>query len=148
MREDDQKYREVISLNVQKINILFIERKKLTSTNRLSKVEIKKLTDRLAVENYPDLSDVELLTIIELQTDLDNQNTELLIDIVKKTGYPNENNTVCEKYAGMIFRHSQSKYFDEIKPLIEVELKKGNINKATYDFFIDHINGRPFDPRF
>lgn len=143
MREDDEKYRELIQLSLRDIlNIINVEQKKLTKENRLSNAEIENLKEKVLQNIYADLTDIELLTIVELQTELDNRNTELLIDIIKNRGYPNKKNSMCKKYAGMVFRHSQRKYFDEIKILIIGELEKGNLNEASYNFFLDHINGR------
>jgi len=140
MREDDQKYREVLHVNHAEFRNIKI--RKLTKENRLNKAEIKELEEKFLEFIYVDLTDIELLTLIELQTELDNRNTELLIDIIKNRGYPNKKNSMCKKYAGMVFRHSQSKYFDEIKILIKGELEKGNLNEASYNFFLDQINGR------
>jgi len=127
MREDDKKYREVLSVNHAEFRNIKI--KKLTKKNRLNKAEIKELEEKFLEFIYVDLTDIELLTLS-------------LIDIIKNIGYPNEKNSVCKKNAGLVFRHSQSKYFDEIKILINDELEKGNLNKASHNLFMDHINGR------
>ena len=79
---------------------------------------------------------------MDLQIVIDNKNTELLIDIIKKRGYPNKKNTSCEKFPGTIFVHSQSQYFEEIRTLIEDEYKQKRIEYPEYVFFLHHINGR------
>ena len=87
----------------------------------------------------------------QVQSKLDDINTELLIKIIKERGYPNKDNCNCELIntyvddglIGVVFRHSQPKYFNEIRELITVEHNEGRMSVKTYDFIIDHLNGRP-----
>lgn len=81
-------------------------------------------------------------SIMSLQIILDNYNTELLIDIIKKRGYPNKKNCNCKKFPGTVFRHSQPQYWNEIRTLIEKEHNEGRMNNGSYYFTLDHINGR------
>ena len=81
-------------------------------------------------------------SLMQLQIVLDNKNTELLIDIIKKRGFPNLPDCKEEQFPAITLRHSQNQYWDEIRILIEKEFKLGNMNKGQFKIILNHINGR------
>jgi len=81
-------------------------------------------------------------SLMQLQILIDNKNTELLIDIIKKRGFPDLPNCKEGQFPAITLRHSQSQYWDEIRPLIEKEYKLGNMNKGQFRIVLNHINGR------
>ena len=83
---------------------------------------------------------------MKLQIQIDNKNTELLIDIIEKIGYPNKENSTCKEFPGIIFAHSQNKYWPKIRSLIEIEYQNGNMSSNTYEYILWHINGRKGNP--
>ena len=100
---------------------------------------------RRMVNKLPKIPQVKYDSIMNLQIFEDNKNTELLIRIINKRGYPNKENCNCsEKTLNhlIVFRHSQTKYFDEIRILIEKEYKAKRLPEKKYKLFLDHINGR------
>jgi len=146
MNEDDQKYRKLISPPFFKIL------DSLKKVNNLSNIQYAKLPRKTQLEygklasiiekKRPALSKVYRDSLMELQIKLDNVNTEILIDIIKKRGYPNKKNCDCKMFPGIIFRHSQSEYWPEIGILIEKEFTEGRMNNGTYSMVKNHINGR------
>lgn len=73
----------------------------------------------------------------------DVTNTEKLIDLVNKYGFPsNERLGVHKAKAYMIFVHSPSSYFNKIRELINVELAEGRITEYKKDYIFWHLNGR------
>jgi len=85
-------------------------------------------------------------SIMDSQIELDNENTELLIDIIEKRGYPNKNNCECKTFPGLIFVHSQKKYWGKIRTLIEIEYKEKRMEIGTYKYILWHINERKGTP--
>lgn len=83
-------------------------------------------------------------SLMNLQIRLDNKNTEKLIKIVKKHGYPDMDSLSCQPQVSpfLIFGHSQSKYWKKIRSLIKTERKKGRISEGDYQYIMWHTNGR------
>jgi len=148
MNENDQKYRKLCSDNDRFFETLdsikiaegieadyafFPKEKQLEYGRKARAIAIKK--PKKCLETYID-------SIMQLQIKLDNKNTELLLDIIKNRGWPNENNCSCKKFPGIIFRHSQEKYWNEIKKYVNLAYEKGEMEKPQYDFIMDHITGR------
>jgi hypothetical protein len=81
----------------------------------------------------------------KIQKKVDNENTELLIEVTKKRGWVSKNGLNCEKNMApvVIFRHSSEKYWNEIKLLIEKENKEGRMGNGDYMFIDNHLQGRP-----
>ena len=81
----------------------------------------------------------------------DAEHTELLIKFTKKYGFPNIKR--LKKYYMaefkdpefnplIIFIHSPKKYWEELKVLMQNELKNGTINKCEYGYCLWHFSGR------
>lgn len=82
----------------------------------------------------------------EIQSEIDRKNTELLIDITKKRGWVSKKQLGCTEYISpmIIFRHAPKEFWEEIRPLIKKEYEEKRMERATYGFIENHINGRPF----
>ncbi len=80
----------------------------------------------------------------------DNKFTEYLIDITRKYGYPSLKR--IKKYSSLeldeefnpviFFVHSNPKYWDTIRDLIQEEFESGNMGKCDYGYVMWHISGR------
>jgi hypothetical protein len=97
---------------------------------------------RAIVNKRTQISNNLIDSLMILQENLDNKNTEILLKITKDIGYPNIDSLPCKKSPDLIFLHSQPKYFKEIKLLITKELAKGRINDFQYKMILRHIGGR------
>ena len=113
------------------------------------KIKYSDITTKIISERHPDFTtkkwEKRQEDWMKKQIILDNKNTEQLIKIIKERGYPNKNNCKCSKKTLnvlIVFRHSQTKYFDEIRILIEKEYKAKRLPEQKYKLFLDHINGR------
>jgi len=82
---------------------------------REEQLEYGKKARKIANTTFQLQSPAQQDSIMNLQVQLDNENTELLIDIIEKRGFPNEKNCDCEEFPGMIFVHSQTQYWEKIK---------------------------------
>lgn len=147
MFDDDQKYRQLTSHPFFKILDSIrksenIDDKTYGSFPKEKHLDYVRRARAIVDKVKPKFTEKESDSLMVLQIEIDNKNTELLIDIIKQRGFPNEVNTKCTKFPGPVFRHSQSQYFPEIKTLIEKEYKDGRLSKPQYLFYLDHINGR------
>lgn len=86
------------------------------------------------------LSEKDRKALWKLQFVIDDENTQKLLEIIKKHGYVDAKNSNIE-YIPMLpfFLHAPKKYWKEIKILIDKEKKKGNINDKSYDKIIAHM---------
>ncbi|QNK78236.1 hypothetical protein H7F37_03900 [Winogradskyella sp. PAMC22761] len=84
-------------------------------------------------------------SLMSLQIEVDNLNTEKLIEIIKINGWPIKNGFRCDEVIGpsIIFRHSQEKYWNEIQTLIDLEFKEKRMSKGEYNLIDNHLKGRP-----
>ena len=149
MNEDDQKYRDIVANNDHFFAILdsIKESEGISSADyadlpEKTQLEYGKKAREIANKMKKKYSDNYVDSLMLLQRELDNKNTELLIDIVRTRGWPNRTNCNCEEFPAVIFRHSQPKYWDEISKIIELEFKEKRMNSAEYGFYKNHINGR------
>lgn len=87
-------------------------------------------------------------SLMDLQIKLDKSNTEDLLKIIKKHGFPDIQLLKCTKYSApfSIFLHSPEEYWGEIKKVIELENKHNRITKGDYDYILWHVNGRKGSP--
>ena len=145
--KDDQKYRQLmidpffdILDSIQKAEGIsdkgyktFTEEKQLAYGRRARAIANKR--ELKSTEKQED-------SLMELQIVLDNRNTELLIDIIKERGFPDLPDCDGGQFPAITLRHSQTQYWDEIRTLIDKELKAGNMNKGQYRIILNHINGR------
>lgn len=83
----------------------------------------------------------------EIQSQIDNKNTKLLIDITKKRGWVSKDGLGCTEYISpmIIFRHAPEKFWKELKPLIDKEYNEKRMEKSTHGFIDNHLRGRPLD---
>jgi len=84
-------------------------------------------------------------SIADLQNQIDEKNTEVLIDIISYKGWPNKDSLNCVEFGPpvLIFRHSPKKYFDTIRVIIEKEYKENRMGDGDYMFIDNHLRGRP-----
>lgn len=148
MYKNDQKYRLLIQdpifevldsiRSAEGIQETYIDLPKET------KLAYGKKARLIADKKYKKFSKSEEDSIMRLQIDIDNINTEKLIEITQEVGWPTKNNIGCDEYfsPGMIFRHSQYPYHNKIKILIDEAYKEGQMEKAEYIFILNHVNGR------
>lgn len=74
---------------------------------------------------------------------LDRTNTIQLLEITKKYGFPgNERLGVYKAKAYMIFVHSGSEFFSEIRKIIQKEFELKNISEYQKEYIFWHLNGR------
>lgn len=86
----------------------------------------------------------EIDSVWALQIEIDNRNTEKLIELTKVYGWINDERIDCPKLnIWLIFRHSQKEYFDDIAELIEKEHNKKRLKDSHYKFIKNHLEGRP-----
>lgn len=163
MDHDDQVNRNLMTYKTKSYGDVFhslLNEENISVEEYKNLSEVKKIKYRNKVKKILKNSKPRELTKYELvrndslmseQIRLDNDNTKYLLNIIKKRGYPNKENCSCKLVTtplgdylpGIIFRHSQPKYFKKIKKAIDVEFKEGRMSEKTYKLIIDHINGRP-----
>ncbi|GAA4273845.1 hypothetical protein U6A24_02110 [Aquimarina gracilis] len=84
----------------------------------------------------------------QLQEKIDNKNTERLIEITEKYGFPSPHRIDQPIAAWMIFQHSAKKYHKKLKPLLERECEAARIGDVEYEMIKWHLEGRkgfPFE---
>jgi len=95
------------------------------------------LKEEYAAYKYKKDSIQNLLPII------DNKNTEKLIFIIKEYGFPSAKRLNEKKSkAYFIFVHSERKYFDEIRMLIDKEYEAKRISEYERAYIFWHLDGR------
>jgi len=84
-------------------------------------------------------------SIANLQNQIDEKNTKLLIDIISYKGWPNKDSLNCIEFGPpvLIFRHAPKEYFDTIRVIIEKEHEKKRMGDGDYMFIDNHLKGRP-----
>jgi hypothetical protein len=99
------------------------------------------------IENDQKYRVIEPMTdsLWNLQSEIDDYNCKTLIEIVKQRGWPHKDRFTCEKHTGgsQIFRHADSKYFEQIEALIKKEYKSGRMVAGDYNLIKNHLEGRP-----
>ncbi|CAL2083113.1 hypothetical protein [Tenacibaculum dicentrarchi] len=149
--ESDQKYRGLPEMedpffsvldSLRKVNN--IEVKDYANLSREQQLEWGKKAREIS-DKISQTSKHKQDSLMRLQIEIDNHNTELLIDIVKEKGWITENTLECKENVStwIIFRHSQTKYWTEIREIIEKEKAKKRINDFEYEMIDNHIKGRP-----
>lgn len=148
MQEDDQKYRGMSIMRDPFYEILDsiilnqgISHQEYGNLSKDQQQEYGRRARKIA-DDRPHTSQKIKDSLMILQKALDNKNTEMLIRIIKANGYPQKDSLPCKKQPDIIFRHSDDKYWEEIKLIINEEYKKGRINDAYYGFILNHIGGR------
>jgi len=151
MTINDQRYRGLPEMGNPFFRIL----DSLQKVKGISMEEYAKLSQQEQLEwgkraktianKVPRISQKKQDSLMQLQIELDNQNTAMLIDIINERGWVSKNGLGCQEYASpsLIFRHSQEAYWGEIRIIIEREKAKNTIGKGDYLFIEDHITGRP-----
>jgi hypothetical protein len=149
--ENDQKYRGLQEMTDPFFRVL----DSLTEVNNISNADYGKLTTekqlewgkkaRAISEKIPQMSEKKQDSLMQLQIIIDNKNTELLIDITKEIGWVSKPKLGCKEYvsAWIVFRHSQSQYWEEIREIIEKEKIKKRLLIKEYKIIDNHIKGRP-----
>ncbi len=78
--------------------------------------------------------------------EVDRNNTQSLIAIIKKRGWINKGDLSClneSVWPALIFRHAPKEFWGEIRPLIEKEYREKRMAKRDYDLIDQHLKGRP-----
>jgi len=151
MTINDQKYRGLPEM----IDPFFRVLDSLQEVNNISNADYGKLTTeeqlewgrkaRAISEKIPQMSEQKQDSLMQLQIKLDNINTELLIDVTKEIGWVSKQSLGCKEYVStwIVFRHSQSQYWKEIREIIEKEKAGGELLPNEYNIIDNHIKGRP-----
>jgi len=84
-------------------------------------------------------------SLSKLQDKIDEKNTKQLIAIMQSKCFKKHNINDSVPYF-LIFVHSPPEYKDQIIPILNKELKKGEIQTLQYDFVMWHLNGRKGAP--
>ncbi|WP_320244135.1 hypothetical protein [Tenacibaculum sp. 1B UA] len=105
--------------------------------------KIRKIVNLMKITNQ-EVQD----SLMDLQIELDKENTKKLLEIVKKNGFPDIKKLNCSSYSApfSIFLHSPEEYWEEIKEVINKEKKNNRITKGDYDYIMWHVNGRKGSP--
>ncbi|WP_340064821.1 hypothetical protein [Ascidiimonas aurantiaca] len=87
-------------------------------------------------------------SLMQMQKQLDIENTRELLRIVKEHGFPNIEKLGCKSYAVpfLIFGHAPEAFWKEIGEVIEVEKKKNRISEGDYNYIRWHIGSRKGNP--
>jgi hypothetical protein len=148
---NDQKYRGLPEMTDPFFNVL----DSLRTANNMSKEDYGNLSrneqlewgkrTRAISEKINRISKKEQDSLMNLQIEIDNKNTKLLMDIIREKGWVYKNELGCEEYvsAWIVFRHSQSEYWNEIREIIEKEKAEKRIGDGDYKMIDNHIKGRP-----
>ncbi len=72
----------------------------------------------------------------------DDINTESLIALTKKYGFPGMDYLNHDVPVFLVFVHSDKKYFKQIRKLISKEFKVGHVSKFERDYIFWHLDGR------
>ncbi len=79
-------------------------------------------------------------SIWDLQIQLDNENTEVFLNIIDSLGkFPTRQNTKCDNVPGYILAHSRPQYHNIIKEILNKGVKDSIESYSLIDY---HINGR------
>lgn len=84
-------------------------------------------------------------SIWELQKELDKENTEKLINITGKCGFPYPDRINAPIPLWLIFQHADLKHAEKIKLLLKTELELNNIGFMEYKMIMWHLNGRKLE---
>lgn len=87
-----------------------------------------------------DLYDVEEYRL--KQDSIDNRNTQLLLDITGKYGFPYAGRLNHNFPVQFIFVHAPQDYWPQIDAVMKKEHENDNIGDLDYQFILWHINGR------
>ena len=133
--EIERNFRQVNNENLWKelksmVNSDMLYRKPMGSSHRIEKAPSKKIWDSLW----------------NLQKKIDDQNTERLLETTKKYGFPNPTRTGKPYSVWMIFQHADSKYKDDILPILERELKANRIESTEYTMIKWNLSDRKTMP--
>jgi hypothetical protein len=151
MTTNDQKYRGMTELEDPFFDILDslitaenITKQAYMTYSRDEQLEWGKKARKIA-DKTPKQSKKTIDSLMQLQETIDNENTKLLIDITKKRGWISNKDLGCQEYvsAFLIFRHSQKKYWKDIREIIELEKTEGRIGDGDYQLIDNHLKGRP-----
>lgn len=116
---------------------------KLTEMRNNDQLHRKVLSD-LIINVDDKNSKRKIDSIWALQLEIDNRNTEKLIELTKKYGWLSDERIDCPKLnIWLIFRHSQEVYFNEISELIEKEHNAKRLKDSHYKFIKNHLDRRP-----
>lgn len=145
--ENDQRYRAIIQDPFFKIldsirDSQEISLEEYAAYPKEQRLEYGRIAREIANQRKIEFTKKDRDSIMQLQIQLDNENTELLIKIIETRGLPNEQNSQCEKFPGHIFVHSQPMYWNKIKEIIDVEKANGNMDSGQYKIIMYHLEGR------
>ncbi len=81
-------------------------------------------------------------SIWAIQTPIDKKNTERLIEITKKYGFPRVSRLGAPIGVWIIFQHSAEEYREELSQLLAEEHKAGRLPDIEYEMLKWHLGGR------
>lgn len=152
MIKNDQKHRKKLGLQTATFKKVFDS---LKEVNNLSQDEFSKLSSeernriltkaRELASKPSNSSKKERDSIWQLQSEIDNYNTQRLIEIVKNKGWITKQSLGCQEEikTWIIFRHAPKTYFAQIREIIDKEYKGNRISQYEYEVINNHLKGRP-----
>lgn len=150
MDSDDQKYRTIIPTDGFFEILDSIKNSEGITRDIYASFPIEKQREygkraKLIASKRP-VDHVKSDSLMKLQKVVDNENTELLMKIIKKNkGVPDIKTLPCKRGYGAVFMHSDEKYFPELRILFENEYKAGRVQDAEYNYMQWHFGGRKFN---
>lgn len=79
--------------------------------------------------------------IYQQQSAIDDKNTERLIRLTKKYGFPGMKHLNHDVPVFLVFVHSKIKFYKEVRELIKKEYQAGRVSKFERDFIFWNLNG-------
>lgn len=86
-------------------------------------------------------------SLVAIMLEIDEENTNRLIDITSKYGFPSMRRLNEKKAkAYFLFVHSQKHHFERIRKLLDTEYQSNRISEYEYAYIQWHLNGRGSAP--
>ncbi|WP_299900121.1 hypothetical protein [uncultured Aquimarina sp.] len=77
-----------------------------------------------------------------LQKQIDNQNTQRLLELTEKYGFPDPQRSGKPIPIWLIFQHADDKYCDQLMPLLDRELEAKRLTAAEHHMIQWNLEGR------
>lgn len=136
MLKNDQLYRSSLSESYIDTSLI----KEISKLPPQDQLEL--ITKSLNQNKKNNLSHIQKDSLWKLQHNIDKDNTKRLIQIVKKYGYINSENSNSKIPLYPMFMHTPEEYKNEVLKIIESENSHGNINLRDYKSIKWHLTGR------
>ena len=146
--EDDQKFRQMLDDpffeildSIKKAEGL--SNKKYAAFPEEKQLAYGRIARSIANKRERKFTEKQEDSLMQLQKLVDIKNTEFLIDVIKKRGFPSDlSNCVGPQFPAMTLRHAPEQYWEELEPLITKEYSEGRMDVGQFKIVLNHINGR------